>query len=71
MNMDNKEMLEISENGKNKIFLIDYTSQIELMIPYSDIGDNSPYKEIKKIKAKSKIIQMMSHILEDLKEEGE
>ena len=64
-------MLEISENGKNKIFLIDYTSQIELMIPYENIGDNSPYKEIKKIKAKSKIIQMMSHILEDLKEEGE
>jgi len=71
MNMDNMEMLEISENGKNKIFLIDYTSQIELMIPYENIGDNSPYKEIKKIKAKSKIIQMMSHILEDLKEEGE
>jgi hypothetical protein len=41
------------------------------MIPYSDIGDNSPYREIKKIKAKSKIIQMMSRILEDLKEEGE
>lgn len=71
MNMDNMEMLEISENGKNKIFLIDYTSKIELMIPYSDVGDNSPYKEIEKIKAKSKIIQMMSGILEDLKEEGE
>jgi len=71
MNMDNMEMLEISENGKNKIFLIDYTSQIELMIPYNNIGDNSPYKEINKIKAKSKIIQMMSRILEDLKEEGE
>ncbi len=70
MNMDNMEMLEISENGKNKIFLIDYTSQIELMIPYGDIGDNSPYKEIEKIKAKSKIVQMMSRILEDLKEEG-
>jgi len=71
MNMYNMEMLEISENGKNKIFLIDYTSQIELMIPYNNIGDNSPYKEINKIKAKSKIIQMMSRILEDLKEEGE
>ena len=32
---------------------------------------NKAYKKIKKIKVKSKIIQMMSRILEDLKEEGE